>query len=434
MKIIDILNQVASTSKGSEKEAILALHKDNKILQQVFFYTYGNFHTFGVKKMPTPRQVGKKSIDNPEDFEHMVKAITRLIKRESTGGDAQDTILALLEWFDAGSQDVILRILDRDLKVGATDTIMNRLVPNLVPSFDVALAQKFDEKSEKVVTFDGNWFCSRKIDGCRCPIVLQGASRVAYSRQGNEFTTVDLVKEELAQLIASIGEDSMVFDGEIGLVDKLGNEDFQGIMKEIKKKDHTIKNPMYQIFDMMTVDEFFGKSKSPLFATRLAKVKNAMEGKKFKYISLLEQVPLTLESFAVMQKKQEDGKWEGLMLRKNTCYESGRSKNLLKVKKFHDAEYVVKDVEFGPMNFTEKGVGSQEITCLRCVKIIHKGCEVSVGSGFSKEQRIEFMNDPSKILGKVVTVKYFEETTNQNGGSSLRFPTLKAVHGDKREV
>ena len=122
------------------------------------------------------------------------------------------------------------------------------------------------------------------------------------------------------------------------------------------------------------------------------------------------------------------------MLKKDLPYASGRSKNLLKVKLFHDAEYRVEDVEFGPMNFTEKGLGSQEITCLRCVKITHKGCTVSVGSGFSKEQRIEFMAHPDRILGKVVTIKYFEETKNQSGGFSLRFPTLKAIHGDKREV
>jgi DNA ligase-1 len=432
MKIIDILNEVAATSKGSEKEAILAKHKDNSVLQEVFFYTYSSYHTFGVKKYNEPKSTGSMTIE--DCFGKAKVLLDMLAKREVTGGAAQDAIAIVLSCYEKDSQDVICRILDRDLKCGATDTIMNRLVPNLVPSFDVALAHKFDDKSEKVVTFDGNWFCSRKIDGCRCPVIIQGKNRTAYSRQGKEFTTIDLVKEELAELIATLGEDSMAFDGEIGLVDKNGNEDFQGIMKEIKKKDHTIKNPMYQIFDMMTVDEFFGKTKSPLFATRLAKVRNAMEGKKFKYISLLEQVPLTEESFAAMQKKADEGKWEGLMLRKNTVYESGRSKNLLKVKKFHDAEYVVEDVEFGPMNFTEKGIGSQEITCLRCVKIRHKGCVVSVGSGFSKDQRIEFMADPKKILGKTITVKYFEETTNQNGGFSLRFPVIKVVHGDSREV
>jgi DNA ligase-1 len=38
------------------------------------------------------------------------------------------------------------------------------------------------------------------------------------------------------------------------------------------------------------------------------------------------------------------------------------------------------------------------------------------------------------IVGKIITVQYFEETKNQDGGISLRFPTVKVVHGDQREL
>ena len=31
------------------------------------------------------------------------------------------------------------------------------------------------------------------------------------------------------------------------------------------------------------------------------------------------------------------------------------------------------------------------------------------------------------IIGKMITVQYFEETYNQNGGISLRFPTVKHI-------
>ena len=37
-------------------------------------------------------------------------------------------------------------------------------------------------------------------------------------------------------------EGDFVLDGEICLIDEFGNDDFQGIMKEIKRKDHTIQN------------------------------------------------------------------------------------------------------------------------------------------------------------------------------------------------
>ena len=46
----------------------------------------------------------------------------------------------------------------------------------------------------------------------------------------------------------------------------------------------------------------------------------------------------------------------------------------------------------------------------------------------------EFYKNPKKILGKIITVQYFEETKNQDGGISLRFPTFKILHGSARTV
>lgn len=66
--------------------------------------------------------------------------------------------------------------------------------------------------------------------------------------------------------------------------------------------------------------------------------------------------------------------------------------------------------------------------------ITHKGTRVGVGAGLSREQRIAWMNDPKLIVGKVVTVKFFEITKNQQGAESLRFPTLKCVHGAERDT
>ena len=37
------------------------------------------------------------------------------------------------------------------------------------------------------------------------------------------------------------------------------------------------------------------------------------------------------------------------------------------------------------------------------------------------------------IVGKMITVQYFEETKNQEGGISLRFPTVKHIYETKRD-
>ena len=57
-----------------------------------------------------------------------------------------------------------------------------------------------------------------------------------------------------------------------------------------------------------------------------------------------------------------------------------------------------------------------------------------VGSGFSIEQRREFHSAPCKILGEVLTVQYFEESKNLNGEYRLRFPVVKHVYENGRDV
>ena len=126
-----------------------------------------------------------------------------------------------------------------------------------------------------------------------------------------------------------------------------------------------------------------------------------------------------------------DGNWEGFMLRKDVGYEGKRSKNLLKVKTFHDAEYTVVDADFGPMAVVRNGKEKQE-TMLSQVWIEHKGYKVKVGSGFTQEQRIKYMNE--SIIGKTITVQYFEETKNDKGGISLRFPTVKHIYDKQRDM
>jgi DNA ligase-1 len=125
-----------------------------------------------------------------------------------------------------------------------------------------------------------------------------------------------------------------------------------------------------------------------------------------------------------------DGNWEGFMLRKDVVYEGKRTKNLLKVKTFHDAEYTVTGVDYGPMSVVRNGKEVQE-TMLSQVWINHKGHEVKVGSGFNQEQRIKYMTE--NIIGKTITVQYFEETKNDKGGISLRFPTVKHIYENERD-
>ena len=348
-----------------------------------------------------------------------------LANRDITGHEAIESVNGFVEE-NKTYEDLIWNIIDRNLKTRSTVSMINKAIPGLIPTFDVALAKAYDEKTQKKVDWEDGWFVSRKLDGVRCLTIVDMFGDVKFfSRQGKEFLTLDNLKKD----IKALGLTNTVFDGEICMVDENGNEDFQGIIKEIKRKDHTIQSPFYYIFDMLDIEDFNDKTSTDKFAKRLVNLRNSVM--ETSMVGILEQLECNDAIFDLMMEKSKKGGWEGLMLRKNSPYKGKRSDEILKVKQMFDEEYVVVDLENDYHRVIVDGKEVNELM-LKNVIIEHKGNRVQVGSGFNHEQRRYYFENPEEILGKQITVQYFEETTNQNGTHSLRFPVIKAVYDGVR--
>ena len=113
------------------------------------------------------------------------------------------------------------------------------------------------------------------------------------------------------------------------------------------------------------------------------------------------------------------------MLNKSkAAYECKRSKNILKLK-------VMETVDCKVIGF-EEGEGRNKGK-LGAMLIDYKGHVVGVGSGFSDKDREEIFNNQDKYLNRIAEIQYFEESTNKDGGISLRFPVFKTFRFDKDE-
>ena len=425
------LTEMNQSSSGNHKIAILKKYADNsdenddrEFLQKIFYYTYNPYKKYGV----TSKNCKKNSdlLGHSNTYGSIFTLLDDLANRVCTGHTAIANVNRfILE--NKQYEDIIYNIIDRDLKMGASTSSINKVVPELIPTFKVALANPYNVK--RVDFQSGDWYGSRKLDGVRCICRKEMNTVTFYSRSGKEFLTLD----NLANEISKIGGD-FILDGEICMVDKDGNEDFQGIMKQIRKKDHQIDNPKFFVFDYLTLEEFDNKVGTKPLTERLSNGYDRLpENINSDMLEFLPQEQLTTEEqFTEMAKAAEDAGFEGIMVRKNVGYEGKRSHNLLKVKKFHDAEYTVLGTTNAFIRWTENGK-QVERECLSNITIEHKGCKVNVGSGFSKEQREMYYESPQDIIGKTVTIQYFEESENQNGGFSLRFPVLKHVYTNGRD-
>lgn len=378
----------------------------------------------------------KKHLDDEVDFSQykeenpfytLWNLLDDLSSRKYTGNEAIYKCIAFMNMYEEQYKDLILDVIDKDLKIGVSETTINKIKPNLIKVYNVALANKYDSKKHKL---DNDWIIQRKCDGCRCNVIKKDGIVKCYSRQGKEFTTLNNLINELKDKMP----DNTVFDGEICIVDKNGNESFQDIMKLIKRKDYTIENPMLLCFDMLTLEEFENGSGTTKYTDRVTKLKDwYKQYKVLKTMSILNYERFSQEALKNWEDKVKEYNWEGLMFRKDIGYENGRTNNLLKYKKFQDAEYIVKGVEKGIVQDVVNGVVTK-IEAVGSLIIEHRGNQVNVGTGLSLEQRKRWLEHPEEIIGKQITVKFFEEMQDQNGNWSLRFPVLKYIYNEKRDI
>ncbi len=410
------VDEMKSTPSTNDKMYILGIWLHNEFIMKMLLYVNNPYWTYGVTSSACMKH-GKVGMSVPDIFD----LLDDLRNRKLTGHAALSAVNTMV--LNNGKHSkLIYNIIDKDIETRANATLINKVIPGYIPEFKVALANKYEEKH---VDFSKQeWYASRKLDGVRCICRIENGTVQFFSRTGKEFVTLGL----LEATIKASGMQNLVLDGEMCIV-KDGKEDFQATMKVIRKKGHTIKSLKFYIFDALTLDEFDSKISITNFDDRLKRIPVLL------HCETLSQSHC--KSLADLQHHNDEAKrngWEGIMLRKNVGYKGKRSNDLLKVKTFLDAEYKVIRTIDDKMRFFENGKDVERET-LAAVIIHHKGYEVKVGSGFSKSEREIYYNDPDKIIGKQITVQYFEETTNQdNDGLSLRFPTFKCLHGVERVV
>ena len=105
---------------------------------------------------------------------------------------------------------------------------------------------------------------------------------------------------------------------------------------------------MYKIFDFISLDDFENKTSDNILSERQHILGLVLQERDGYYYEMLEQHRITGEAMIEekMNVAMQNG-WEGLMLRKDEVYRGKRSNDILKVKKFFDAEYMVIELENG---------------------------------------------------------------------------------------
>ena len=245
-KGLDFLEAIKSAKGTNAKKEILKsnLGIGNEIAGSILYNTFNPYISFNVVKVPKVRNQDRKPLPPDEAWELFFSSADQCAKREVTGNAAINLIHYAFMHSSEQQEKWMRKILKKNLAIGISTKSINKVSPGFIPTFDVALAQKFERKRMS------DWvYIEPKLDGIRCLAIVEKGDVKLFTRAGKLITNFDdTVGREL--LLAGDG----CYDGEIM------SKDFTELMRQVYRKENKdVSDVYFAIFDYLTLEEWKDK-------------------------------------------------------------------------------------------------------------------------------------------------------------------------------
>jgi DNA ligase 1 len=435
--VFKLLQEIGREASRTGKEDILRRCKDDPFLQKVLTYTCNPYITFGI----TPPKVETDGHDVITAESPVWSLLAALEQRRITGNEAKELVKDWLFKLDTENSELLWRILSKDLRAGFTANTINKVIPGLIPEFDVMLAHKFEEKRIK------KWpaVAEPKLDGVRVIAIVEGGQARFFSRNGREFPAMAHMNGPVATVVQNAFEKAkadptravraryLAGDGfetathpAVMIDGEMVSGNFNKSVGDIRRKDEAATDATYHIFDVIPLKAFrerdeievkyLGRRNMVEYISECAAALGAPVKAVPRYlVSSVEEIHALYESVRASGL-------EGLIIKPSEgSYQKKRSYYWLKIK----AEESVDVIVSGSFEGTGKYEGM-----LGGFYVDFKGVQVSVGGGFSDEQRRIFWAARGDAVGRMIEVEFHEVTPD----GSLRHPRFKRFRDDKAPV
>lgn len=440
------LDEISHLSSSNEKMDRLATQASNEVLRSLLVLAYSPYNQFYINRWQSTVDDCKGHGCSDSRYAQFLTLLVQLSYREVTGNSARDQVSQFLEKCSPTEFRWYTGVLHKDMRIGMAAKAINRAIPNLVPVYDVLLANRvpYDE-----LNLDSKWALRHlpkrivtqyKIDGYRLNIWVDAQHSVTIcTRNGKHVQGYDALEREAAEKLP-VG---YVYDGEVvdpRLYDwiasntssslTVANRDlFTSVMSHAFSHESN-KRGIFNLFDMVPIADWVGHRRTLPYEKRLEIIRNSISR-----LSLTETVVVPTSRVYDRDKASDRDKivdsfhdfvsvgWEGLMIKDaDSPYEWKRSNGLLKMKMMDTIDLPVTSLFEGSGKYQDSMGG---------VYVSYKGNEVGVGSGWSDSQRKYYWNHPNELVGSTIEVSYQAETHNSDGEFSLSFPVFKGIRGDK---
>ena len=410
--------QLRNSTKKVDKNECLIKFKDDELFCFVLEFLLNTDKKTGISTAKL-----NKKITSKKDVETFI-CLKSLIKYVLDNPTGKDEIVRSVQQYIEELSNISLKNFVSDLitkkyKCGVTAKVAAEIIPDIIKKeHQVMLANKFKGEINEPVQV------TLKLDGIRCSALIDENNNIKFlSRQGKEILGLN----QIESVLKDMNLQGYMLDGELIRIntDNLpSDENFKLTTSIVSSKDENKQGLEYVIFDIVPLEDYKKRECKLIYAKRKKMLKELIKENEF-----IKKVPTFATTKSVEQiyeilKTVEEQNQEGLMLNTLTgLYKFGkRSNDLLKVKTFNTCDIFCTGVEEGDGKYAGT---------LGAIICDYKGYKLKVGSGLTEEQRDFYWNNKSKIVNKIVEIKYFEESSDKDGNLSLRFPVFMQVRDDK---
>ena len=401
------------------KQEFVRTHANDKIFCRLLYYALNPMLTYNVSEDTLRNRI--PGAWQPNDYKNIFEICDMLASRKGVDDYTLDTVCSFLRVRNLEEQELYIKLLSKTLRLGVTAKTINKIIPGLIPEWEVQQAYPID----KYPVAEGTEFwLTQKLNGVRATFY----NGKLIARSGVPYKGLDDLISEIERL--PLG--AYVLDGELTLKDKgslSDNEAFR-VATGILNSDDVNKTAIcYTVFDIIPREDFDSDNPKIPYSERRKMLdifsEFVSDNGTLRVLPVLYQGDDQLVIDKLLGQMVAEDK-EGLMLNTDVPYKRTRHKGILKIKRFYTMD--LKIIGY------EEGTGRLEGT-LGALVLEYKGNTVKVGSGFTDEQRTELWANRNDIIGSLCEVKYKEISSDKNTGlESLQFPVFVQMRFDKSEV
>lgn len=418
--------KLQSISGAKAKCDFIKSHDEDPYFKRFLYFALNPLITYNISKKSLDKLMSGNNADGQKliFFNDIFECCEHLSRLRSMDDATLRQIKTLLDmkYPEQEEKELYMQLLSKTVRLGITGKTINKIIPNLIPEWEVQQAYPVDKYPLK----DGTEFwLTQKLNGARATL-YEGQ---LLARSGMPYKGLEHITDALSWLRVA----GFVADGELTLKDKgslSDNEAFR-VATGVLNSDSVNKTVIcYTIFDMIPVKDFdalkpqvtykYRRDILNQFAERIADTDGAV-----KVLPVLYHGTDQSKIEELLEQMVREDK-EGLMINTDAPYRRTRHKGILKVKRFYTMDL--------PISRCEEGTGRLSGT-LGAFVLKYKENEVKVGSGFTDEQREQFWNNRDDMEGLLCEVKYKEISQDKGTGlESLQFPVFVGIRTDKTEV